>query len=269
MYFITNLAALVLAVVQYGLSVIDLQKTAFTFLLQIGGGLENGNPYNSPTWFVSTLLLCYLAFFFIAYRARSTTQYYCFIAFGVALGYGLIKANLQIPFCYQETGVGLMNFSIGLVLAEICPRIRESVHKSLRIPGFVMLLLALFLIFRYGVEIICGDVLVAFAFVICPLIIYLAIAGGICTRILQWKGLVFLGKMSVSIFFWHLVFYNGFVVVCSLMGPEEAMNERLYLLYFGLMFLWSYASYRFLEPYISRKLDALLRKHCADPIPAQ
>ena len=57
MYLITNVASLFIAVVQHGVSVINIKKIIFTLLLQIGGGLESGNPYNSPTWFLSTLFV--------------------------------------------------------------------------------------------------------------------------------------------------------------------------------------------------------------------
>ena len=63
MYALSNIAALLLNVWQYGISAVNLKKIAFTFLLMQGGGLEAGNPYNSPTWFVSALMVCYVVYF--------------------------------------------------------------------------------------------------------------------------------------------------------------------------------------------------------------
>lgn len=87
----------------------------------------------------------------------------------------------------------------------------------------------------YGIEIICGDVGMAFAFLICPLIVYLAVTGRLLARILRWKPLQRLGRVSGSVFYWHLVTYYAFLSVCN----GRAVREWEYLVYLLLMLLWS------------------------------
>lgn len=244
MYLITNIVALFLAILQYGISVINLKKIAFTLLLQIGGGLETGNPYNSPTWFISTLFLCYIVFFFISYHSKTTTHYCCAIAVGIIWGYTFMNANVMLPFCYPESGLGLMNFFIGCVLAQLYPLISQKTHKWLHPFSYFVLLFSFFLFFKYGVEIICGNVDTAFAFVICPLIFYLAMVDGPCSKILQQKPLVYLGKISISIFYWHLVIYNAFSIIFSLCVPGGVIQEKHYLLYVAMMIAWVVISRR-------------------------
>lgn len=241
MFLISNFVALVLEVAQYGVSAINLKKITFTVLLRMGGGLNGEVLYNAPTWFLCTLLLCYVVFFFVSYTCKTPTQYHCAIALGIVLGYGCMTADSSLPFCNSESGTGLMNFFIGCALAEGYPLLREKRRKWSAPAAFATLLLVLYLMMDYGIEIICGDINVAFSFWICPLIFYLAMAQGLCTKILQWKPLVALGKISSSIFFWHLVVYPGFCFVW--LGPEQPITEKDYLVYFAVMIIWSILSH--------------------------
>ena len=243
LYIITNAAALILAVMQYDISAMTLKKTAFTILLQVGGGLERGVPYNSPTWFVSALFVCYIAFFAVAFYAKKPTQYNCAIVFGIAWGYMLMGADLAIPFCYPENGLAFLCFFIGCGLAELYPLITRQMHKWLRPASFLVLVSSVILLFRYGVEIISGGFPVACAFVLCPLILYLALAEGWCSKLLQLKPFVLLGKISVSIYFWHMVIYT----MLAQMVPGGEMGERDYVLYLLVLVVWSAVSYKFIE----------------------
>ena len=126
MYLISNFAALVLAVAQYGVSAINLQKIVCTVLLRMGGGLTGTDLYNAPTWFLCTLLLCYVVFFFVAYTCKTPTQYRCAMALGIVWGYFCMTTYLALPFCDSGSGIGLMNFFIGCALAEAYPLIREK-----------------------------------------------------------------------------------------------------------------------------------------------
>lgn len=247
LYFITNIAALFLDIVRYGMSAINLEKIASTLLLKMGGGLRTEGPYNAPTWFLCTLFLCYVVFFFLCYHSKTATHYYCAIALAIILGRALATADLSFPFCSSSNGLGLMNFFIGCALAEVYPRITQRTHKWAAPLSFFTLLFAFCLFWKYGTEIICGNVSTAFAFVITPLIICLALVDGPCKQILQLKPLVYLGKISGSIFFWHLVVYYAFSILFSLFVPGQTIQETHYLLYFVTMIAWSIASYSFLE----------------------
>lgn len=244
LFLISNIAALVIAVAQYGVSAINLHKIAFTFLLQIGGGLDSGNPYNSPTWFVSALFVCYIVYFLIAFCSKNTTQYSCAIVMGIAWGYTLLSTEFSAPFCYDENGSAFMNFFIGCGCAELYPVIVRKNKKWMEAAALAALLAAVLLPLRYGVEIICGNVAVAFSFVICPLVLYLALAGGVCDKILRFRPFVYLGEMSMSVFYWHLVVYNAFILVFGWVMPDTAIRERHYIVYVVLMMLVSFASYK-------------------------
>lgn len=247
LYFISNAVTLVLEILLYGPSAVNLKKVAFTFLLQLGGSMENANPYNAPTWFLSAVFICYIAFFAICFFTKNATQYSCSIALGIIWGYTLIGLNQNIPFCNQGTGVAFMNFFIGCALAEALPLLDRKCHRWLPTSSLIALVLSAYLCVRYGFEVICGDVQAAASFVICPLILYLAFTDGPCEKLLRLKPFVSLGNISISIFFWHLVIYRIFSALFCLIFPGQEIREPQYILYFIVMLTFSMLSHRFLE----------------------
>lgn len=226
MYAISNAAALLVAVWQYGVSAINLKKIAFTFLLLQGGGLDNGSPYNSPTWFVSALFFCYILYYTGTRWAKSYTGYCVFLAAGIAAGYYFSITEGSLPFCFSGNGVGYLNFFLGCALAELYALLeKRNIH--LKVATLTMLLVSLYLMLRYGVEIISGDSTTAFAFVISPFVIYLAYDRGGISYILNWKILQYLGKISMGVFYWHLVIY---IAVRYAFGGMSVKIYGLYLL---------------------------------------
>lgn len=242
LYLVTNAAALVLAVIRYGVSAVNLKKLVFTLLLQVSS-LDPVGPYNSPTWFVSALFVCYILFFFIAFYAKKPTQYNFAIVIGIVWGYTLINANFSLPYCYPGNGLAFMCFFIGCGLAEWYPLLNQEIHKWLRPTSFLVVAVSFFLIFRYGVDIISGDFCVACAFLLCPLILYLALADGWCAKLLRLKPFTWLGSISVSLFFWHYVIYNLVV----LLVPGGQLHEAAYALYILILVVWSAVSGRLFQ----------------------
>ena len=247
LYLISNGVALLVDIWMYGPSAVELKKVVFTLLLQQGSALESGNPYNGPPWFLCTLVVCYVVYY-AAVRGTKTTQRYRWgILLGIAWGYTLYKANLSVPFCYRGTGIGLMNFFIGCALAELYPALERKPRRWLWPVCLVVLCASLGLCFGFGVEIICGDVQAAASFLLCPLVVYLAFAEGPCERILRWKPFVYLGKISASIFFWHLVLYKAYCHTMELVSPEMDMGGVQYLGYVVLLLACSEISSRLMS----------------------
>lgn len=232
MYILSNAATLLLELLRYGVSAINIQKLVFTILMV-------RSPYNHPTGFLCALFACYIAFFAICYYAKTPTQYVCCIAASILAGYMLITLGWDLPYLTPGNGVAFMNFFIGCMLGEVYPLITEKCRRWLQPLLLVLIPLLMYLMLAYGVEIIAGDVKVCFAFVICPMILYLAWSQGICSRILQFKGFVALGKISSAVFFWHLVLYFAFCDLYAGVTQGGTIQERQYLLYFVLMLVIS------------------------------
>ena len=244
LYLLTNIVSLIISIWRYGISGLQLEKLAFTRLLQNGGGLKANNPYNAPSWFISALIVCYTVYFLLCRISGSSIRYRCALFLGIAWGYALSILNLSIPFSYAGNGVAFMNFFIGCIIAEYFPKIRSSSHKWIRPTVFISLLGIGFLFLNYGVEVICGSVETAASFVISPMIVYLALSDGLCSRLLRLRPLVCLGKISASIFFWHLpVLY----IMQDLVVSGEVLENGLFIVYLAVLILWSILSNRLLE----------------------
>lgn len=254
LYLLTNLVSLVCNTIQFGPSAINIKQIVFTILLQNGGGLETVHPYNGPSWFVSALLVCYIVFFFIAYHARNTTQYYCMIAFSVICGYSILSGRWVNPIAFAHHGDSLFCFFIGCALAEIYPCIRPKIHKWLQPVSAVSLVAAMALMLKYGVDIISGDLRVALACFVYPLMIYLALVCKPVIYILNSKPIQFLGKISFSVFLWHFVLYDCFRYSYGYIFPGAQIEEVQYVIYLVLMLLVSTLSNKYLEAWIGKQI---------------
>lgn len=244
LYLLSNLVMLAGELVQHGISVINLKRIVLTLLLQNGGGLETAHPYNGPSWFVSALFVCYMAYYFVAYWSKNQTQYGCMIAFGIIWGYSIAIEGWTPPLSFGRCGAGFLNFFLGCALAEVYPHIPKK--KWLQYGALLILTVSGFLLMRYGVEVISGDSKVAFAFVLCPLLLYVACGENLISRILGLKPVVYLGKISVSVYFWHFVIYDIFEFIHWKLFAAT-VGDAAYAVYLVVLILSSVLSYSLLE----------------------
>lgn len=247
LYIISNLVMLIGDVMEYGPSAIKLDKIVFTIFLQSGGGLESMPPYNGATWFLSALFVCYIAYFFVAYYGKTRTSYRCFICFGILWGYSRLFGGWDSPICFGRNGESFLNFFLGCALAETLPYLTQKVWKWLQPAAVLILVGAGFLLMCYGVEIISGDSRVAFAFLVCPLVICLAVGDNLISRFLKLKPVLYLGKLSVSIYFWHVAIYDLFMYIYRTVTCRTEMDSIQYAVYIVIMLILSALSQRFLE----------------------
>lgn len=217
MYILSNLAMLILAVLEYGPSGINLKRIVFTAVMQLGGGLTV-HPYNGPSWFLSALFLCYVLYYGISYFARHSTQYSISILLGIICGYAMYLYGGDFPLLCSSNGIGVMNFFIGCVIAEVYPWVRENRPSWLPTACFVILGGSFYLMLRYGIEIIAGNSLIAFAFLVSPLLLYLALDSKWFSRLLETSPIQFLGKISICVFFWHFPLFTAMRLIFQWLG---------------------------------------------------
>ena len=247
LYLITNLVSLLINIFRFGAGVINIRRILFTLLLQNGGGLSAEYPYNGPSWFISALFVCYLAFFFIACHSKHTTAYRCLVAAGILWGYSILSGQWTVPLAFAHHGDSFFGFFTGCALAEVYPLLCEKKRRWFPAAAAGILVVSGVLMLRCGVEIIAGDSRVAFAWLICPLLIYLALFCKPVSRILRSRPIRYLGDISFSVYLWHFVVYDCFRYIWYGFFPETAMGNAQYLLYLALMLPVSALSHRFLE----------------------
>ena len=247
LYLVTNLVSLLINVAEFGISAIDLRRLVFTVLLQNGGGLEAAYPYNGPSWFISALFVCYMAFFMTAYYGKGATRYRCLIGFGIIWGYSILSGRWTVPLAFAHHGLSHFAFFSGCAFAEVYPLLTEKIHRWLHPVAVVVLLGSGYLMLHYGVEIIAGDVSVAFSWIVCPMVIYLAIRNPLFVRLLQFGPVRYLGQISFSVYLWHFVLYDFFRYQIIGNLPDGMTEEMRYLAYLLLVLLVSAISHRILE----------------------
>ena len=140
-----------------------------------------------------------------------------------------------------------MLFFIGCVIAEVYPLIRERQHRILQPTAFICLAVSAVLLLRYGVEVISGDVGVAFAFFVCPLTLYLALGKNPFSWVLKCKLILWMGRISASVFFWHAVVYIYFCYIWGLCFGGVPIGDVQYAGYLVILVTLCFLSYRFLE----------------------
>lgn len=243
LYLLSNGVSLVISIVMYGPSVINLKRIASILLLQ------TFDPYNAPTWFLTALFACYLLFYFICYHSKNSTQYYCAIAICVMLAFSL---QTELPFLGFRYCFAYLNFFTGCILAEVYPVLQKKAGRWL--PHICLAVLGCigFLFLKYGVEIISGTVEHGFSLFVSPLILCIALSDSIYAKVLQIKPLLFLGKISTSVYFWHLPLFYTFTEVL-VKGP---VSETQYLIYAAALCVCAIASNRFLENRGKQKKDS-------------
>lgn len=241
LHLITNGIALVIDVIKYGPSTINLTRIASILLLQAF------DPYNAPTWFLTALFACYMLFYFISYNAKNDTQYLCSISLCVILAFAI---QSDLPFLNTRYCFAYLNFFIGCILAEVYPVIRKKGYTWLPHACLAMLACIGYLLLRYNVETICGSVEKAFSVFVAPMIMGVALSDSIYVKILRFKPFGFLGKISTSIYFWHWpIFYFFADVIVG--GPISKMQ---YLIYVALLFVCSMLSFRYIENHRKRSV---------------
>ncbi len=242
MYILTNFFMLVLSVLEYGPSGVNLKRVIATALIQLGGGLRM-HPYNGPSWFLSSLFLCYMLYFAVSYFTSGKTSYFFSLVSGVLMGCAILAADWDISFLHYQTGMGILNFSIGCIMAEVYPFFRERIPRWLPGACLFTLVVSFYLMLRYGVEIIAGDSQTAFYFLICPMILYLALDSKWICSFLQTKPIQFLGKISLCVYFWHHPIFDAMRNIYRMFGME--LTEVYFPLYLLVLVLFCILYNRF------------------------
>ena len=254
-YLLTNFLCMILRGLRYGLSSINVYDVSMILLLQNGGALRGNYPYNGPTWFVSMLLICNLVFYAVCYLGKNRTAYRCALVGVIVWGYLALTHEWALPLVHSLVGVGLVNFFLGCILAEVYPAISDQTHRWLSPFSLLALAGALLLMVKNGVDNGLGSTLPGIAFGLSPVIVYAAVANPLLRVPLSWKPMQAIGKISISVFFWHMVVYEMALQLLGRITGSETMTDLQYLVYLLLMLSASFLSDRYLEHGFFRKKE--------------
>ena len=179
----------------------------YHFLLNLLG-LQNGvlelqSSYNSPSWYISVLVWCYILFFCIVRKTNIEDDLLVFkYILIVLLGSVVLLTGFNFPILNSLMGRGFSCFFLGAVLAKIYQK-REKLY-SCRIGGVCLVFLVVTrILIKYCGYGILGNLQMAVILGIAPALILSVLFVPIINKIFAFKPLVYLGKLSLSIYLWH------------------------------------------------------------------
>ena len=235
-YFITNLVCIIFHLIYYP-STISIKLCLEIFLMVTGGSIFDYLPYNFPTWFVNTLLVCYAIYYFVVVlslgKKQSNRLYNILLVLLIIYGWFLMQNHFDFPFMYLHTGEGVFNFFIGVLLNEFFDRIKKT-HTI--IIGIVFSLLSVLILTNASVF-VTNNYRTIFSLINCPSIIILGHNVGFLNKGLAAIG-SFFSTLSMPLIFWQIPVWNFYFHYTEQNFYQNSPMAH-WICYLGILFLVS------------------------------
>lgn len=187
------------------------------------------NPrINSPTWYISVLLLTYVAFFILTKLAThwKCSPFYLYI-FAVLLSCGIRKNGVAVPFFTDHTTRGYICFFYGILLAEFVRKYGVSTKFAIMDLSVVTALLGLLLFKR---EFVIHGLWNLLSFVFFPGLILLT-ETDLSKRFFRHRFWGTWGQISFNAYLWHCPMITAMHSTAHFFGitPYYAQRKWMYL----------------------------------------
>lgn len=218
------------------------------------GWLDNQvYPYNPPAWSISVELLLYIIFFVLVWFAgKNKDKLYSVMLGLIALGVVAIHFSWSYPMVNRETGRGLACFFIGCLVSkadEVINKYHISVFKKLIWIASTLLILFAF-----------HDYNLAYVLVIFPSVILLTLNLFTANKVLSSKPLVYLGKISYSIYMWHYPVMAALWFLSKQFGLLDFRTPLALAVYTLVLLAVSVVSYHAIEKPLSKLFGKIFVK---------
>ena len=226
-YLVSMYACVLFNFVVTGFTYVNFKYILLNSLMMATGWVENIYQYNSPHWFAGVLMLCYVAFYGICVLARKQKRYFTYGCVALMLwGYILLSRNWNFPFCYFWDGEGFLSFFTGCLVYEFLHTAEIPEKMRARIIGAAAAAVTVFfgLSWFVGFEQLAGDSRYVLALLICPAILMACVKWPVLSKILGNPLMERLGKLSTTLFFWHIPVYQ--VVYYLWYGKGRFLNNE-------------------------------------------
>ena len=223
--------------------------------------------YNGPSWFMSSLVFCYLfyaLFSYWSYKMKPVVVLSVFIVAAVMLmiSYYFISPDIRHWFFYLFPPARLIPFGMGVVLARICRgdvlRGSACVWNWLSIGAF---LLVIAIVLTPRTDVVPWEYFLSVVWLI-PLSILIVVMsqaeqkGSVVARILSWKPLVWLGDISFEIYMWQVLVANIVGKLAALMVGHKFMPEVNIVVILALVIPVAWVTHRYFTIPIAKRLRA-------------
>lgn len=223
----------------------------YHFLLNILG-LQNGIlevqwSYNSPAWYISVLLCCYVAFYFITRKTRESDngggmRY----AVTALVGAVIILSGYHLPVFNSLMGRGFACFFIGAILAKVYQHKNNIYAQRIGYVCLIFLIVVWKLTRCFGYEVL-GNLQMSVILGIAPALILCVLFVPWISKLFSLRPMVYLGRISLSIYLWHFPVQCVWKIIDVCFGLEINYSRRIiWLLYAASVLLLSALYEKFL-----------------------
>lgn len=224
-------------------------------------GIQTGgvfvNPFvNNPTWYISVLLICYLAFYLftrLSGKLRCSAIYF-YIAM-ILLGFAITTYEIQLPFLNAYTARGYKSFFCGLLLARYTNSYGITKKESF-ISAFVIAFLCCF--FALKPRYLLRELDNILCFIFYPSIIILCETKFV-KKIFCYSFWGIWSQISFNVYIWHLPLYPLVSVVVNWLGihPDISQVSTMYAYLILAELIGAFSFYHIEQP-LNRLVDHIL-----------
>ena len=232
--------------------------TFFLNLLGLQGLFSNGYSFNCPAWTLTVFFVLWIQFFLIVKIAKGRREYefyFCVIMMLLGLTITICFPNSKTPFLNYNFGRGYVAFFAGgciwLLFEKGSEVYRRKTAYALAIVFIILIILKKLLQFEIG------PTNLVFGCIIFPGIFWICLGIGKITRILSTKPLVWIGKISFSLYLCNFPVQNILAY----------LSERgfIHIVYSNWKFWWLHFCCNIvvatvLNDFIERKVTPFLKK---------
>lgn len=155
---------------------------------------------NGPSWFVTTLLICYVLFFLIVKFCRNRkVEWGVYVIIGI-IGIIFTFHPVHAPLLYECSARGLLFFFAGIVMHVAM----DAMGKERKTQGMCMAVLLIVIMAIITLAVNHNGFTIWQTYLTWPCMVYLIINSGALQKILSFPPFVWAGNRSMSIFLGNL-----------------------------------------------------------------
>lgn len=245
---------------------------AYHFLLNLFSiqsfGFELNYSFNAPSWSVSCELIAYILFFVFVSKYSKENKYIIAYIAAIFIGLTISKLNWNYPLLDDNTSRVYIGFFVGCFIYELNKYINGNGSKNRnKVILLSSILLGIVIIgaTTYGNVVLGEKYRIIYATLIYPLIVLLVLNVKFLNYILSMKALQFLGKISFSIYLWHLPIMITIKTVDDLFKLNINYSSRIFFFVFiAIIIIVATMSYEIIENPSNKYLRTKLLPHKSD-----
>ena len=206
--------------------------------------------FNGPAWCMSVELVCYALLYFILRVSKGDScKKYCYLAGTATVALAVVASQVNKPIINEQMARGVGSFFVG----TICYAIYNYVKRIKKERGLSLISLAF-----EGVVIIVGiscrefnmfdNIKLLMVLGIVQALIFTCTNLKVVSKVLSIPPLVYLGKISLSVYMWHFPIQMLIDIANRNMGMIlDYGSAKVWFLYIGIALVTAVLSYELFE----------------------